>query len=82
MTKHIMDLARTYSSNAERWTCANCDKQIILQWYPFKRIVLSEGDTEIQHSGSKGGLQINNVEILESMSNDLRGQLEELLENL
>ena len=51
---HSMSLVQTYSSGAEEWRCPTCDRRFILQWEPFKRIILEQGDALATHSASKG----------------------------
>jgi hypothetical protein len=51
---HTMTLDYAFRSGAEIWTCPECDRQIILQWEPFKKITLIAGDETRIHTGGKG----------------------------
>lgn len=62
---HRMDLERTYSDGDEIWHCPICGKRMMIRWEPFQKTILEHGDENAGHSGSKGGLQIGPVKILQ-----------------
>lgn len=56
---HQMQLKRSYPSGAELWVCPHCQRKTVVEWKPvYKRIVLEDGNEGVEHSGSKGGLQM------------------------
>ena len=49
---------------AEEWFCPICGRHLLVSWTPkFKRTVLVEGDSSVPHSGSKGNLLVNRVDV-------------------
>ena len=59
--RHEMILETTHSSGAEEWSCPTCGRRMTITWYPWKKIVLEQGDMYAAHSASKGGLQIGTI---------------------
>jgi hypothetical protein len=65
MDGHKMSI-REAQNNCEVWRCPECDRVLIIDW---KRIdtnpitVISRGNDNIVHYGSKGGLDIGNIEV-------------------
>jgi len=55
--QHEMILEKTHSSGGEEWACPECGRRMIITWYPWKRIIIEQGDIYAAHSGSKGGLK-------------------------
>ncbi|MCP4423261.1 MAG: hypothetical protein GY803_02085 [Chloroflexi bacterium] len=82
--QHTMQLDKTHSSGAEEWHCPACSRRFVLQWAPYKKVVLEKGDEYAAHSGGKGGLQMGTPQITQSdsnesiLSNDLRDALDGL----
>lgn len=62
--QHTMELVETFETGAEEWYCPACDRRFVVQWPPtYKKIVLSAGDEYVQHSGGKGGIQMQPADI-------------------
>lgn len=75
-------LERAHASGAEEWVCPTCGRHLIVQWSPkFKKVVLSAGNENAIHSGSKGGLGISTPEINETDDQILSDELKALLED-
>ena len=51
--KHNMDLVSTHPEDLEEWVCPICGHRVLIQWEPFKRIIIEDGDTEVLHIGLK-----------------------------
>lgn len=47
---HHMTLFVTHPTGAQEWTCS-CGRHLVIQYMPYKMIVLAEGDTAAMHSG-------------------------------
>lgn len=45
----------------EEWCCPICGRRMLIEWQPFRKVVLEPGDDNAGHSGSKGGLSISMV---------------------
>ena len=58
---HTMTLT-TVHENTETWTCPDCGRVLLIEWEPWRRVVVVAGDEAAQHSGSKGGL-VMSVEV-------------------
>ena len=69
---HRMDLEKTYPDGDEVWHCPTCGRRMIVKWEPFQKTILECGDEYASHSGSKGGLQINSVQVSQSDESNLR----------
>lgn len=48
---HEMTQVMVYESGAEEWTCKVCGRHMVIQSSPFKRIVLTKGNDDVQHTG-------------------------------
>lgn len=48
---HRMHKSGTYPTGAELWVCNICGRQQVMQWEPFKKIVLDRGNDKVQHVG-------------------------------
>lgn len=87
---HEMELLQTYPTGAEKWQCLHCDRQFVMQWQPYKKIVLKEGDEQAYHSGGKGGVQLKPLHLTETQSDaeaddlsaDLRSALDDFMNTL
>lgn len=78
---HQMELRKVYQTGAEHWTCPECGRSFVMIWQPFTRVLLKEGDEDVTHGGSKGGLQIT-ARINEydpEMPDELKSALEKVL---
>ena len=51
-----MMLATSYDSGEELWTCDHCDRTLSIRWKPFRRTVITRGDDNVPHHGTKGEL--------------------------
>ncbi len=86
--QHQMELVETYTSGAEEWFCPTCNRRFLMQWSPYKKIVLETGDEYATHSGGKGGLNLTGANVIENrseseeekfnFSDDLRNAINEL----
>lgn len=57
---HLMVLKHTHPDGAEEWICPECGRRIMIEWPPaYRKVVLDEGDVNVAHSGSKGGLSVS-----------------------
>jgi hypothetical protein len=61
--QHEMVLEKTHSSGTEEWVCPTCGRRMVITWNPWKKVVLNQGDINVAHSGSKGGLRMGPVQI-------------------
>jgi hypothetical protein len=62
--QHVMNLEIIHESGAEEWFCPNCGRRFLMQWPPqYRKIVLQEGDPHASHSGGKGGLEIQSLQV-------------------
>lgn len=60
-SSHQMILTDTHEGT-EEWYCPKCGRTILIEWNPWKRTTVIEGDTYISHTGGKGGLVMGNIE--------------------
>jgi len=82
MDGHKMN-TRQASGNCEVWRCPDCDRTIIIDW---KRTdsnpitILNRGNEHVLHYGSKGGLDITDIEVAPNagLTNDDRQWLASL----
>jgi len=70
---HRMTLERTYPSGAEEWGCPSCRRRIIIGYSTgLEIVVLNVGDDiSATHSGSNGGLTIDEAQVREGRANPL-----------
>ena len=52
--KHMMKLLKIYPTGVEEWLCPTCGHKMVLQWEPYKRLVLVLGDNDAIHACGKG----------------------------
>ena len=69
--RHEMVLQTTHPSGAEEWYCPSCQRRMTITWQPWKKIVLDPGDINAAHSGGKGGLRLNPLQINHGQKEDL-----------
>jgi len=63
---HLMVLKHTHPDGAEEWVCPECGRRILIEWPPaYRKVILEEGDVNVAHSGSKGGLSMNAQELFD-----------------
>jgi hypothetical protein len=63
--QHEMVLEEANASGEENWYCPTCGRRMIITWHPWKKVVLEQGDLYAAHSGSKGGLKLGSVQIMQ-----------------
>lgn len=57
--KHQMHKTGT-NGHREIWECPVCHRVIMVQWNPFRRIIIEDGDENADHYGTKGtGIDLN-----------------------
>ncbi|MCB8983844.1 MAG: hypothetical protein H6659_08475 [Ardenticatenaceae bacterium] len=56
--QHEMVLVSTYPTGAEEWRCPECERSFVLQWLPYRKVVLEAGDNFAVHAANHGGVQI------------------------
>jgi hypothetical protein len=65
--QHVMILQGTDSSGAQEWLCPECGRHFIVRWSPhFEQLVLTMGDGNACHSGSKGAVSISRIHVAAS----------------
>ena len=63
-SNHEMVLESTDSSGAEEWYCPTCGRRFVLSWPPnYQRTILNAGDELAGHSGGKGGLKMDSIQV-------------------
>jgi hypothetical protein len=63
--QHEMVLEEASASGEENWYCPTCGRRMIITWRPWKKVVLEQGDQYAAHSGSKGGLKLGPLQIMQ-----------------
>ncbi len=64
--QHEMCLVKTHSSGAEEWYCPECGRRLLRHVPPNRAMIIVEpGDQSAIHSGSKGGLRIRAVQVIQ-----------------
>jgi hypothetical protein len=53
MRQHDMTLVNEYETGASEWWCAICDRRIVMQPKPYKKIILTLGNDTLVHRGIK-----------------------------
>lgn len=59
---HRMELIKEHEGT-EEWLCPECGRRLLIEWNPFKRVVVEVGDENASHSGSKGDLEIGDISV-------------------
>lgn len=54
-----------HGERADLWHCNECGRTVVIQYQPYKRIVLDEGDLLAAHTANKGGVNISDVHVTE-----------------
>ena len=82
--QHQMELVQKLADGVEEWRCPTCQRRFLMQWDPYKKNVLNEGDSSATHSGAKGGVNIQTTVQPDPqiMSDDLRDALDNFLQDL
>jgi hypothetical protein len=52
---HVMTLTSAHEGT-ETWHCPVCGRVLLIEWQPWRRVVIEPGDEAAEHSGGKGGL--------------------------
>lgn len=77
---HEMILETTHSSGSEEWFCPVCGRRFIVNWQPYKRVILEEGNYTASHSGNRG-LTIGEITVDDGPGLDLSA-LEQFIEEM
>lgn len=88
--QHHMNLVETHPSGIEEWHCDQCERRMVMQWTPYKKLVLEEGDNYALHSAQKGHVQMQDATVHTQtkfedtpiLSEDLRDALDDFLRDL
>jgi hypothetical protein len=88
--RHQMNLINTHPSGVEEWHCPQCQYHMALQWEPYKKLVLAEGEKFALHSAKKGEIQVVRPDVqsrFESedasiLSDELRDALEDFFRDV
>ena len=59
---HQMVLEKEHEGTEERY-CPICGRRFLIEWNPWKRVIITKGDSNVSHSGGKGGLIMGRVEV-------------------
>lgn len=63
-SQHTMELVQTHGSGAEEWFCPTCGRRFLMTWSPaYKKLVLDAGDEYAVHSGGKGGITLQTLDM-------------------
>lgn len=65
---HETQLAQVHPTGVEEWYCPTCGRRVIIQWNPFKWVVLETGNDDVAHSGGTGGMWIRSDVSQEQMA--------------
>jgi hypothetical protein len=49
--QHRVDRIKTHESGATEWKCDECGRHFVMQFEPYKRIILAKGNEEVSHCG-------------------------------
>lgn len=64
--RHEMVLIGQVDSGAEEWFCPSCSRRMLMRWTPeFDTLLLEHGDDTASHFGGKGGLRLNDLEVVQ-----------------
>jgi len=88
--QHEMRLEKAHPSGAEEWLCPTCGRRFLMQWPPaYKRIIMEAGDEYAIHSGGKGGLRMEPLQISPNydkheapVPDELRDAIEDALKHI
>lgn len=59
--KHEMEYIEE-KEGTEVWKCPICGRMYLVEWLPFRRVVLKQGESpNVPHNISKGGLNITGI---------------------
>ena len=61
--KHEMILIFTRSDGAQEWFCEICGRRILLNVPVHGMVVMDNGDQNVSHYGSTGGLRVTSIGI-------------------
>lgn len=75
--KHRMNLVDTHPSGVEEWHCPHCEHRMVLQWMPYKKMILAEGDNYALHSAYKGDFQFMSAEVESQSEIESQSEAEE-----
>ena len=93
--QHQMELELTYPTGAEKWRCPACECSFILQWVPYRKVILEHGDRYANQSAKHGPIEVRPSQIQRQeqtpeeetsidsgLSIELQAALEEFLQTL
>jgi hypothetical protein len=61
--KHEMILRDSDPSGEEEWFCPTCGRRMTINWHPWRKTVLEQGDMYAAHSAIKGGLRLEVTDV-------------------
>jgi hypothetical protein len=62
---HVMVHQGTDPSGMQEWRCPACGRHFVVRWPPdFERLVLTEGDGDAVHVGSKDGPGLTGIQVV------------------
>ena len=62
---HVMVHQGTDHSGMQEWRCPVCGRHFVVRWPPdFERLVLTEGDGDAVHVGSKDGTGLTGIQVV------------------
>ena len=68
---HEMLHQGTDSSGMEEWRCPVCGRHFLVRWPPdFERLVLTEGDGDAIHVGTKGDVALGGIQVAPAAGED------------
>lgn len=88
--QHRMNLVDTHPSGVEEWYCPHCDRRMVMQWMPYKKMILEDGDNYALHSAYKGDFQLMSAEVESQseaeeqtiLSEELRDALDSFMQDI
>lgn len=60
---HQMEITAETETGWEIWTCPDCGRKLMIQWEPFTKLTIFDGDEYAMHAGGKGGLTVGSMEV-------------------
>ena len=61
-TNHQMKLT-SEAEGTQQWECPDCGRVMLIEWQPWRRVVVVRGDEHAAHSGATGGLEMGFIEV-------------------
>jgi len=60
--EHVMNLVNDHEGT-EEWQCPVCKRAFLIEWMPWKKVVVVEGDATAFHQIGKGGQRLSGLEV-------------------